>query len=968
MRGKRPARPVFFLESILRNPCFLAAPNPPSARGNVLILSKDALILANVGVEVEDERKVLNIASLNRITPPSKSMKRLSLFVFAALCAGTVFAQSPWERIAQMPSTLGIEKGSKTFTTSDFYLEILNSSHTAAALSPVKDTTFDYTPDERLKQRDKDGFYHLGDINLRYRIQGNEAWTAFSSAKKRTDVQMIAPEKNTLAGADLSGLLEVGAPLTLKRFWEKQGENLVLRFEIRNTSGAALEIGSLGIPMIFNNILQDKKLDDAHTDNVFFDPYIGRDAGYLQVNRLHGKGASLLVLPYENAGFEAYNPVNDDPTPRSIVFEGFHEWMIHSKAHAETDWKGVEQWNEPTSAILKPGEARSFSLKFVFAPSIREIEAQLEKEGRPVAVGLPGYMLPQNENATLHLKYGKKVASVKVFPEGSLEVKRLGKKGKWERYAVHGLRWGRARLTVNYKDGTVQTVHYKVIKSQEEVVKDLGNFLTTKQWFDDKDDPFGRAPSIITYDIEEQKQVTQEQRAWYAGLSDEAGAASWLAAFMKQSLVQDKEEVEKLKRFARETLWGGIQYSEGEYKYGVKKSLFYYEPDSMPKGTYREDINWKVWSAWPKKEADKPGRSYNYPHVAAAHWVLYRLARNHEGLAEDVNWRESLQNAYHTAIAMVNLAPYYAQFGQMEGSVFLYILEDLKREGILDMAHDLEAAMKKRADHWKTLGYPFGSEMPWDSTGQEEVYMWSKYFGNTDKAEVTLNAILAYMPTVPHWGYNGSARRYWDFVYGGKLSRIERQLHHYGSALNSIPVSDAYRDNPDDFYLLRVGHAGAMGALANVTQEGYGPAAFHSYPSTLEIDGITGDYGSGFYGYAVNSGTYITVHPEFGPVAFSGNISGKGKWLNTEITSGGKSRVYLAPEKLWITLDAGRVSSLNYNRSTREVELVLEPADEFTKMAYVRLEGPYQITAPKDSRGNYTVPLSGEKTVLKLSR
>ncbi len=29
-----------------------------------------------------------------------------------------------------------------------------------------------------------------------------------------------------------------------------------------------------------------------------------------------------------------------------------------------------------------------------------------------------------------------------------------------------------------------------------------------------------------------------------------------------------------------------------------------------------------------------------------------------------------------------------------------------------------------------------------------------KHFGYQDKAEVTLNAILGYDPTIPHWGYN----------------------------------------------------------------------------------------------------------------------------------------------------------------------------------------------------------------------
>ena len=55
----------------------------------------------------------------------------------------------------------------------------------------------------------------------------------------------------------------------------------------------------------------------------------------------------------------------------------------------------------------------------------------------------------------------------------------------------------------------------------------------------------------------------------------------------------------------------------------------------------------------------------------------------------------------------------------------------------------------------------FGSEMAWDSTGQEGVFAWSKYFNDTTTALNSLNSILAYQPTVAHWGYNGNARRYW---------------------------------------------------------------------------------------------------------------------------------------------------------------------------------------------------------------
>jgi hypothetical protein len=31
------------------------------------------------------------------------------------------------------------------------------------------------------------------------------------------------------------------------------------------------------------------------------------------------------------------------------------------------------------------------------------------------------------------------------------------------------------------------------------------------------------------------------------------------------------------------------------------------------------------------------------------------------------------------------------------------------------------------------------------------------------------------MPAIPHWGYNGCGRTYWDFIYGGSNTmRIER--------------------------------------------------------------------------------------------------------------------------------------------------------------------------------------------------
>jgi hypothetical protein len=693
------------------------------------------------------------------------------------------------------------------------------------------------------------------------------------------------------------------------------------------------------------------------------------DAGYLDVKRLSGKGTALLILPKENMPFEAYRPLLDDPTPKSIVFEGFHEWMVHSKAYAENEWKSVEQWNEPTSIVLEPKETKNYALKFVLSEGVKNIQETLIKEERPVAIGVPGYVVPKDVKASLFVNYKSEVSSIDIFPKDALQIKEDGNSPSGiKKYLVLGKKWGRARVTIAYKHGVQQSINYKVIKPEEEVVKDIGHFLTTAQWFEDPNDPFGRTPSPISYDYEKKEQVTQDSRVWISGLSDEGGAGSWLAAIMKQLIQPDREEIKKLQQFVDNTLWGGIQYSDGPHKYGVKKSVFYYEPDSLPKGTYSDKINYKTWAAWNHEHSNDPGRSYNYPHVSAAYWVMYRLARNYNGLVDNQSWDWYLKNAYQTSIAMVEQAPYYAQYGQMEGSVFLLILEDLKNENYNEMATDLEARMKERADQWRALDYPFGSEMPWDSTGQEEVYMWSDYFGYDYKANITLNAILAYMPVMPHWAYNGNARRYWDFLYGGKAgetSRIERQIHHYGSSLNAIPVLRQFRKTPEDLYMLKVGYGGLLGGISNITQDGFGPAAFHSFPSTLKIDGISGDYGSGFYGYAVNSATYITQDKDLGWLAFGGNLSLKNEVIEVDITTAAKSKIYLAPKKLWLTLDAGTFKKVAYNLKTGEVSITLNGKTAYTPNAYLRSDNIIDLPYKK-VRGAYEIGLDKKEKTIKF--
>src|SRR5690606_12524677 len=585
------------------------------------------------------------------------------------------------DKVNDRESTLGLDQGYEDFKTSNFTLKLVRASQTVAGLSPTGEQ-FDFTPGERIEIRDKDSLYHLGDINLTLK-KGQGNWESYSSAYQRKAVTPLKVSGTILAASDMSNTFPVRMPVKVKRYYQEDQGDLVLRYVISNISTENVEIGALGVPMIFNNILEGKSLDQAHADNVFFDPYIGMDAGYLEVKHLNGEGKVLLVIPERNMPFEAYRPLLDDPTPRSIVFEGFHEWMSLSKSYAENQWKGVQQWNTPTSVVLKPGDAKEFALKFTLAKTMRSISDRLIEHGMAVGVGIPGYVLPMDVKGSLFLKTHSAIESITVTPKGALNIKRdKTLESGYTKYTVIPNQWGRARISIVYQDGKQQSIHYKIIKSEDEVVSNMGDFLTNEQWFDKKDDPFHRAPSVISYDYETKRQQTQDSRAWIAGLSDEGGAGSWLAAMMKQYVQPDKIQVDKMTEFVHQTLWGGIQYDSGKNKYGVKKSMFYYEPDSLPKGTYNDSIDYGTWAAWDHKHANDPGRSYNYPHVAAAYWVQYRLARFHNNAVDKQSWEWYLEQAYHTAMAMTELAPYYAQFGQMEGTIFLELLKDLQREGM----------------------------------------------------------------------------------------------------------------------------------------------------------------------------------------------------------------------------------------------------------------------------------------------
>ncbi len=870
-----------------------------------------------------------------------------------------------------------LEAGTETYQTSAFALTVLKSARVAQSLT-ARDSNFDFLPSDRMELRASDHFYHLGDVTFRVRIK-DETWKSYSSADKRADIstgKLQLPMSSFEAGGltarfakDTLAVFGPDCPIAVERWWGAMGDDLVLRFKLANHTSQAVELGAFGVAMAFNNILSNRPLEEAHEKCAFADPYIGDEAGYVQVTRLNGKGPALLVLPEPGTSFEAYRPLRDDRTPCDVTNEGMYEWMVHSKAYAENEWKNAPAWNQPTSRMLPPGASVTYGFRFALSPDIRHIESTLLKQKRPIAVSVPGYVLPTDQIARLFVHPSTHlpgyVTSIRVEPFDALEVQpdaQLSLNG-WEFYTVTGKRVGPCRLNIFYSDKTQQCVQYNVIAPETEQVRKLGAYHATKQWYDDPNDPFGRTNSFMPVNRETGKIVLQHSHVWMSGLSDEMGAGPSVAMAMKNLGQPDAGEIALLEKYVSTTLWGKLQNPD----YGVKASLFYYEPKLQP-GYYT------IRSGWDKARGETTWRAYNYPHVACVYWSLYRLARNHEGLVKTRKWDWYLRQAYQTAMAMQTHCGRrptdgLAQFGLMVGSVFVEILRDLQREGWKAEAATLEAYMRQRAEHWKSLRYPFGSEMPWDSTGQEEVYSWCRYFGFDDKAQVTVDAILGYMPTVPNWAYNGAARRYFDApVNGTRWPDIGRMTNHYGSSLNAIPVLDNYRRNSEDFYSLRVGYAGMNQVIANIDANGHGSYGFDANPAVLQFDPYTADYGMAFYGYARNCGAYVIQHPVFGWLGLGCNLREENGRLHIAPRDAFRQRVFVAPLNLYLTLDSGTVESIVAHPAAKTVELTLAKATPATPAARLRIENTRneKQNAPqwtptanlKQERGAYVAPLT----------
>lgn len=122
--------------------------------------------------------------------------------------------------------------------------------------------------------------------------------------------------------------------------------------------------------------------------------------------------------------------------------------------------------------------------------------------------------------------------------------------------------------------------------------------------------------------------------------------------------------------------------------------------------SYPTSINWGNWWSWNQAASFATDRSYDYVHVTAAYWALYRVARNYPALVKTQTWQWYINKAVQTVTTMTGGRVGLVNVGLMGETVFRLLLDDLKREGLTGNATLVESRMKSRASVWAGQRYP----------------------------------------------------------------------------------------------------------------------------------------------------------------------------------------------------------------------------------------------------------------------
>ncbi len=592
----------------------------------------------------------------------------------------------------------------------------------------------------------------FGDVVFRFR-SGAEAWQHASTAgsrKARTVDQSQIPGaprivfhyRNDPESAD--GIRGFDFDET----YELRDGVLLWSLTLRNQTNEPLEIGDIGLPLLFNTIYaRDPKV--TYQKRVIRHSYVAGDNSFIFWTRANGEGPYLLMLPREGTHLEFFEPTapGDHADSTDSVFwpqnawEGLYTAYIHAVAEARA-FETQGTWRQPlTSKVLAPhgqrGSSVTYAFEFRWATDYQAVRDLLYSNGLIDVTVAPGMVIPSDLSALLALHAREPIHAVTAEYPSETEVTEVPSRQKDTHvYRILFHRLGENEIAVNFGNHRETLLEYDSIEPLETVIRKRSEFLVEHQqvhdpakWYDGEFSLWDMRSRVLRTPDNDGGLVP-----YMVGGSDDPDLckAPYIAAV--NEVYPDDRQIGAVEYYLQHFVWGKLQRTgdEDPFPYGIYGSPSWHvnrfsEIGYGSGGNGREHM-------W---------RTFDYTHMVQLYYEMYRIAKLYPQRVHYLDAAGYLERAYQTALAYFRV-PYQIRMGApwafrgwtdwayTQGAfheVFILdVIDALETERRVAEANELREEWNRKVMYFLyDAPYPYGSEMWFDTTSFESTQAIAQY-------------------------------------------------------------------------------------------------------------------------------------------------------------------------------------------------------------------------------------------------
>lgn len=817
----------------------------------------------------------------------------------------------------------------------------------------------------------------FGELFFTYRL-GSGPWTkALSSRSSDGRKVTSSPTAVTVTyenATDAAGIRGFKVVET----YALEGDALVWRIAVTNTSGQTLELGDLGLPMPFNEYWFTPN-DAIYETRVVYHSFTGYNGSYITAKRPSGLGPFLLLVPEAStgAGFEYQDHWDVEDHPGSAWAagqgapvswpDGLNVFYVHS-AVIQSTGRG---YLDHTSLVLAPGQSKTYGFKFLKVASDAEVQARLYREGLVDVSVVPGLIFPSDATAKVDLHTTKAVTAVEAeFPQETTVTSLGTVPTDHHLYQVAFKRLGPNRLTVRYGSGERTALQFYVLEPNEAALQRHATFIVEKtQW---------TAPGQVYDQVFDDWMMDSKSRrgafGGYMGWGDDWGFTHGQFLAEKNVYLPVASEVAAVDRYLETAVWDGAMAGHHD-DYKVH--------DWLNAPAYTDDL----------------GRGYAYPHVYNTYFSMYKVARLYPDLITYIHPATTyLLRAARVFIALYSPdVQYNFDVGLMGEQTTPDLIQALADEGLSGEASSLRSLMATKFQRLKGAKYPYGSEYSYDNTGEEAVYMLAKLNGDTALMEKIDAKTRACRGQQPVWYYyanpvtlNGEG--WWNFQYTMSLvgwcmddwlrahsrqPELDERLSYAAKLGNLSAINSGQMDSdPANLGTVSWTYQAQKGRVYKASAETHPTGKLgeaQGDPGRLHNGWrqMAGEADLGLFGALRTLSSDVAVDPVFGLYGYGCDVAQEGNRYTVTPKDGLLRRLHLITERLSLELERDQYTRAKVATDRTFVELALRnqaPASAHTTRLTVTglAAGTYQVAVDGEEVGSVT-PVAGTPTVVEFS-